>query len=223
MCGIIICEDREKLKKKLKQQESRGLHSLGLVFYKNNTLQTFKTLWTLQEYFEVIDQNDFENLLFLHHRQATIWEVNITNAHPFIGKKYVLFQNGTSKMFHDMYEKRYKKPVDSWNLLEYLEEHTFKITDIPKCLQDFTSQTGETFWIVYVNDGEHHLLYTDWAAPSYFEREGNRFLWFANFCDSWNYGFKQKGYMIFKKCWEIVEQSFQHLNTDVFVYQNILK
>jgi hypothetical protein len=78
---------------------------------------------------------------------------------------------------------RYKKQVDSWNLLEYLEEHANTLEEIPELIQKLTQSTGDSFGIVYVTDSKNHLLYLDGARPSYFQIQENKLEGFANFCD----------------------------------------
>ncbi len=219
MCGIIIHKNKEKIKQKLVQQVSRWLDSLWWVKFLNREVQTFKTLWSLEHYLEEIEKQDFEELLFVHHRDASIWKVNRENAHPFVGKKFILFQNWTAKRFHFQYFLRYKKQVDSWNLLEYLEEHAQNIEEIPSLIQKLTHETWDVFGIVYVSDSQKNLLYLDWARPSHFSFQENKLEWFANFCDEWDYGFVHQWHILFRHCWEIIETNISEFNKEKFIYK----
>lgn len=216
MCGIIIFKEKQKIKQKLLQQVERGLDSLGWVKFLNGEVQTFKTLWTIEHYLDEIEKQDFQELLPLHHRDASVGKVCLENAHPFVGKKFILFQNGTAKNFHFQYFLRYKKQVDSWNLLEYLEEHANTLEEIPELIQKLTQTTGDSFGIVYVTDSKNHLLYLDGARPSYFHIQENKLEGFANFCDEWNYGFTHIWHIIFRHCGEIVQTNISEFNREKF-------
>lgn len=215
MCGIIICDCKQKAKIKLQQQVKRWLDSFGVIFFQQNTLQTFKQVGTLQDYLDSLEKHDFQDLFCIHHRDATIGEVNYENAHPFIGKKFTLCHNGMVKKFHELYVWKYQKSVDSWNMLEYLEEYAQTIEQIPERLQQLTEQTWEKIWIVFVTDGEKNLIYTDGAKPSYFEIEANILRKFANFWDEKESWFFHDGYVIFDKKWSIFLSTLSHINTHV--------
>lgn len=217
MCGIIIYKEKEKIKQKLVQQVSRWLDSLWGVKKMNSEIGIFKTLWNIDSYLSEIETQIFEDLLAVHHRDASVWKVNLENAHPFVGEKFILFQNGTAKRFHAKFFLRYKKQVDSWNLLEYLEEHAKNLEEIPELIQKLTHETGDVFWIVYVTDRNKNLLYLDGARPSYIDIKNQKLEWFANFCDEGNYWYTHKWHIFFHHCWEIIDTNISEFNREKFI------
>lgn len=160
-------------------------------------------------------------MIIMHHRYATVGEVNIQNAHPFEWKHFYLMQNGTAKAFHNKYKTTHWQDVDSHNLLLYIESKTSSIEEVPEVLKEISEEVKESLGniIIVERDTWTILFYTDWARESYIEFKGSKKLkQILNYSPTEKKWFSNKGYLICRFDFSIIKNTFQleKVNKDKF-------
>lgn len=217
MCWIAIAPAKE-LKKYLLNQQDRWLDSLWFIYNWFIHKAVFKTYKEYKTY--LFKQTLWEWLALMHHRKATIWSINIENAHPFQWKHFYLMQNGTAKVFHTAHKEEHWKDVDTANLLAYIENKTSKLIEVPKILEDLTSKfLSDDFWNIIIKHNSRVLFYSDGTRDSYIniDKENNKILSISNYKLEETKWFKNKWYIIFNlNDWIIEENTFENINQTAF-------
>lgn len=166
MCWIAYCKVKD-LYKNLSNQKNRWLDSLWIVDFKNKQiLWTIKSSESLYEYYikDIFEWEDENNMVFMHHRKASVWWVTMDNIHPFVGNKFILSQNGTSKVFMEKYWLVYWKETDSETLLAYLED---KCNTLEECITELDKITYDIVWTITIHHKSKTLFYSDWTRWTY--------------------------------------------------------
>ena len=164
MCWIWIVP-KNMLCDLIENQVDRWLHSMWILDFQKKTLFTWvkHTIWWYQEFIEESVDEDSLDLCLMHHRKASIGRLSLDNAHPFIWKKFILAQNGTSKEFFDEVWKDYGKETDSETLLMYLEDMCDSLDDCIDALDEIDS----VLWIIMIVHKDKILIYSDSCRWSY--------------------------------------------------------
>lgn len=214
MCWIMITRFKN-VSKTLEAQQERWLHSLWLINLTHRTV--YKCVRAkVEEYQEYL--NDIEEktgLVICHHRNASVWKINMDNCHPFYDKKYALMQNWTSKAFYAKHKDTYKKDTDSETLFRYLRENTTNLQEAVKELDAIT----DNLWIIILVDIEAKqvLIYADWSRESWIKIQNGYMKEYSNFepwKDRW---YKNIWYIIIDFEWKVIEKKFEEkLNTEDF-------
>jgi hypothetical protein len=223
MCWIAITK-YEDLAETLERQNDRGLDSIWIINKKNIQKATKEDLdWYLDFIKNKVEKVDWLNIL--HHRKATVWAINIDNAHPFIWDKFILIQNWTIKSFNNSQKDTYWAEVDSHNLLHLIEENAETINEIPIIMEAFKEEYKDSYWIVIVLDYIWNILFiSDWARESYIDIKDNKINFIWNYSKDLAWWYINKWYLIFNFDWDIIENWFkEELNKELFtkpvVYQ----
>lgn len=215
MCWIAIVSNNTKVKSILSQQKDRWLDSVGII----NKDCIYQVIRDDLDWYNKYIEDEVKNaswLTIVHHRRATIGGVNIKNTHPFIGEKFVLVQNGTSRKFH--YQTEYNNEVDSNNLLHFIEENAKTIDEIPAVLDLFTEEYKDIFGILIICDMLWNCIFiSDWERESYIKIKWNKVKQITNYRgeDRW---YKNVWYIIFNlETSEIIEKYFtKKINSELF-------
>lgn len=212
MCWIWIAV-WTRLGEILKSQKDRWYDSIWVTNWKHILKRVFKEF---DDYLKLLDEADWSDKLFLmHHRKATIWDINLNNAHPFKGKYFTLMQNWTSRTFYIRYKMHYRKETDSENLLCYIERATKKIEDIPSILEKLSKKIDDKFWNIIVTDGKKILFYTDGARESYVNIKWEKVVEITNY-KNWLYWYNNNWFIIFDYSWNIFSMDMKDINTKYF-------
>ena len=215
MCWIIITPNKDEIKNHLKYQEDRWLDSIWIINKENIHRAVKANIEWYNSYIDNIDNID-NSLYLIHHRKATVWDINLDNCHPFMGKNFILIQNGTVKDFHK--ETGFDMEVDSHNLLLYIEKHTKSIKNIPNVLKGFKEKYKEDFGILILADYKWNIIFiSDWWRESYIEIEDNKIQLIRNYKRLIKEWYKNIWYIIFDFQWNLIKQEFEkELNTEDF-------
>lgn len=169
MCWIALIP-KSKLYDTLKNQKTRWLDSIWIIDFQTNWLHTAYDTSTreidqLIYYKQFINSvaKEWEELCFMHHRKASIWNITLDNAHPFVWDKFILAQNWTSKSFMDDYWLVYWKETDSETILAYLEE---MCNTLEECI-DILDEIDAPLWIIFLFHKGRTLIYSDSCRGSY--------------------------------------------------------
>lgn len=158
-------------------------------------------------------------MLIMHHRYATVGDVNIYNAHPFEGKHFYLMQNGTAKAFHNKYKTTHWQDVDSHNLLLYIESKTTSIYEVPEVLKEISAEVKESLGNIIIVERNTWIIlfYTDWARESYIEFKDNKLKQVLNYSPTEKKWFSNKGYLICRFDFSIIKNTFDNeVNKEIF-------
>lgn len=206
MCWIIITTNKEDIKEHLKYQEDRWLDSLWII-NKECIYRSVKA--KIEWYNEIIDKmKDVKWIHLIHHRKASIWDINLNNAHPFMWKKFILIQNWTMKDFHK--ETDFEEDVDSHNLLLYIEKNAKNIKWVPKAFDKFKEEFKEEFGIVILADYKWNIIFiTDGGRESYIDIEEDKIKLIRNYRIWEKEWYKNKWYIIFDFEWNIISKEFE--------------
>lgn len=218
MCWIIITPNKNDIKTHLDYQNDRWLDSIWIINKKN----IYKAVKANKEWYNhYIDNIDNINWLYLiHHRKASIWDINLNNTHPFLWKHFIIIQNGTMKKFHK--ESNFNKDVDSHNLLLYIEKNTKSIYNIPKVLKKFKENFKDDYWILVLADYKWNIIFiSDWGRESYIKIEENKIALIRNYKEEKQEWYKNIWYIIFNFDWVIEKQKFElEINSKEFKEKN---
>lgn len=215
MCWIII-STKPSLSWILSHQKDRGLDSVWVLSSENMYKATKEGLDWYNNFIDRIE--DDRKLYILHHRKATIWEINIDNAHPFIWAKYTLVQNWTVRLFNVSGKEDYGQDVDSHNLLHLIEDFSNTLEEVPKVMKQFKKVYKDEFGIVILVDKDWRILFiSDGARESYIETFEWKVLSISNY-ETWTiYWYKNSWYILFEFDWTILSSKFEtELNTTPF-------
>lgn len=209
MCWIIVAP-KEKLEKILSSQSDRWLDSVWILnssdYYHKIVKKDLK--WYTNYINSSLEEVDW--LYILHHRKATIWTINLDNAHPFIWTKFALVQNWTAKDFHKAVWETYKQEVDSHNLLKYIEEKAETIFDIPKVMETFKEEFKDDFWILIITDRNWYILFiSDWERESDINIKDDKVISISNYRKWEKEWYKNTWYIVFEYNWTILAQNFK--------------
>lgn len=230
MCWIAVTR-KENILKTLYAQKDRGLDSVWFIDWQNIKKIIYKTYQEYRTWFKKkINPKLSNNLIVLHHRKATIWDVNIQNAHPFIWKKFAIVQNWTSKVFHEAYKDVYKWETDTEKLLHYIETRADFLEEVPEVISSLSKAISDEFWnIILVDYYGRYLFYTDWVRESYididsekgilnniFSYEPNTNKWYEH---NWYILFNNLGQIAIDTIWEKNKIKFYSYSNN-YVYTN---
>ena len=167
MCWIWLVKKKD-LFPTLENQRARGLDWIWIIDIKKKELyRTYKGsyLWCYESYIkEKFNPDINENAMhFIHHRAASVWEVSLWNTHPFVGKKFLLAQNWTSKDLYKTYWDAYWKETDTETLLCLLED---MCDTLDECI-DYLDTLECTLWIIFIFKDDEVLIYADSCRWSY--------------------------------------------------------
>lgn len=141
----------------LENQKDRWLHSIS-IFDCDSWNIYYAHLDLLSQYQKFIKEEvKITGRYFMHHRKASVGEVNLDNQHPFVWKKFLISQNGTSKEFYEQHKKEFPSDVDTWTLLQYLEK---KCNTLEECVTEL-DLIDDIIWVVFVHTKDRTLIYSD--------------------------------------------------------------
>lgn len=169
-------------------------------------------------------QSDSNTLVLLHHRKASIWDINIPNTHPFFASHFYLMQNWTAKTFFAEHKaKFYWKETDSETLLGYIETQTQELEQVPKVLEELEENTFDNFGNIIMMDRWWFILfYSDWHRESYIDIEKNeeqkidRVKRITSYEPNTNKGYENKGWLIMDREWNVLINTFEKINEKAF-------
>jgi len=218
MCGICI-STKDKLRETLLNQTDRGLDSLWILNIKKyHKIIKDNYKWYKKFIKKVIKD---EGLTIMHHRKASIWDVNVKNAHPFKWNQFYLMQNWTIRKFYNKYSYLYKKETDSENLLSYIEENVSSLDKVPVLLKSLSSELHEDMGIIILVDykTKQILFYTDWSRESYIDidEKNNKIRGIFNYKPWTAYWYENVGYIILDFEFNIIENTFTNLNKEIYI------
>jgi len=219
MCGIALVP-KKNLCDTLENQKVRWLDSLWIIdFQSHSLLTTYKESLAWYQYYIESEIEPNEELCFMHHRKASIGAVKLDNAHPFIGKKFILAQNGTSKEFFTDYWETYWKETDSETILMYLEEMCNTLEECITMLDEIDCP----IWIIFLFHKGRTLIYSDSCRWSYINIEDTTELidWeekiikstlksFTNLKDDSIYEYRNWFYMILDSISEVIDTEWNY-------------
>lgn len=214
----------------LKKIEERGIDSLGILSLEQNKRKVMKCMPSVPQS-QLNDKllNDYKNKIeeissacLIHLRKASIGDKTLRNAHPYIGEKFILSQNGTSRDLHSFFKEKAALEnfeinkyweSDSAALLSYIEERGIKtLEDIVNLL----NLIKDDLWIIFVYDKEEGtaLIYSDAERELYVQIEDNKLIRAENYKNEEEKNFYYDWYIIFnfetsviiKKEWEIIKR-----------------
>lgn len=141
----------------LENQKDRWLHSIS-IFDCNTWNIYYAHLDLLSEYKNFIKKEvTITGRYFMHHRKASVGDVNLDNQHPFVWKKFLISQNGTSKEFYEKHKKEFPSDVDTWTLLQYLEANC---DTLEECITEL-DLIDDIVWTVFIHTKDKTLIYSD--------------------------------------------------------------
>ena len=156
-----------------------------------------------------LDDSDF---ILLHHRKSTYGSTNLSNVHPFVGEKFVLLQNGSSKAIHNWWKIEFigeTDKTDSYYILKYLEKHNAtSLNEAQELLNQIAGTSWEDLGVIVLVDKQTNqiLFYMDWARSLYIELENETKV---NYISSLKQGvyteYFNEGYLIIDFEWNIIE------------------
>lgn len=175
MCWIAFGK-AEAVKTIFQQQQIRGLDSIGMITFegRNHSMTVWPETPTgtvaIATYLSYIDQHveqhNVQNNVLFHHRKGSIWTGGLVNAHPYMGKKFYIMQNGTSK---DMriwgnIELIDSDKSDTYCLLQYLERHCKTLKQVHELLSRVPWVVGTIFVADFTGE---ILFFSDKMRESY--------------------------------------------------------
>jgi len=222
MCWISITK-KSKVRETLLNQKDRGLDSVWIITM-NGT--NWKVANNYRGYKKFIKReiwwghNPKDGIAILHHRKASIGAINIKNAHPFNGRYFQLMQNGTSQVFYNTHKLQYKKDTDSETLLNYIEDRTSNIAEVPSILEQLSSRIKEDFGVIILVDklSGQILFYTDGARETYLDLdlENNKVNWLYNYEPWKKEWWDNRWWLLMDFSFNLLENTFEKINEDTF-------
>jgi len=118
VCGIIgFVKNKnyeENLRGILQIQEHRGTDSYGAVFWYGNkgykAIKELKKEKFLQKFDKIAKSN--YKFVIVHHRWASIGNVNLKLAHPITKKDVAIIHNGTKKSLYELYKNKLQSDTE---------------------------------------------------------------------------------------------------------------
>jgi hypothetical protein len=218
MCWIAITT-KDKLRETLLNQKDRWLDSLGVISKEWTHRIVRQNYKGYKKYIRNVIKD--EGLLIMHHRKATIWAVTPENAHPFQGKYFQLMQNWTAQTFYNWHKSKYWKETDTETLLNYIEDRTVVLEEIPDILKQISERLKEDLWIIIVVDNKRKqfLFYADWARETYIDIDNIhlKINGIYNYEPTKDRGFENVWYMVLDFDFNIIENKFEELNSKTFM------
>jgi len=215
VCGIAIA-NWEELRKILWEQKDRGLDSVWII----NNWSIFRvTASTYRQYKKYLFKKSFKGLTIMHNRKATIWDVNLKNAHPFQWKRFLLAQNGTCRYFHIAHKSTYNQEVDTYNLLLHLEDECNSLEECKIELDRLVNMyMWDDFWNIIIVDRDRILFYSDWFRESFINinKEENKIISITNYEPWEKEWYKNVWYLIMDREWIILTNWFKKINTHCY-------
>lgn len=223
MCGIAICKYSEA-RNAFNRQIDRGTDSLWIVTNERIKRVT-GDLKTYNEWFDECDAEiDSNELVLFHHRAASVGKVNIDNAHPFMGKKFILFQNWTSRKVFSQFKTDYNEEVDSKVILWIIEDFADTIEEVPNVIDLLKEETNDTVGILIIQDfSGKTLLYTDWARESDIKIKDWKLKSVYNYAPWKKSWYRNNWWLLFNQNnWKIIEKHFEKMNTIPFAKPKVV-
>ncbi len=242
MCSILYTtENRDyfNLKKLILKQIKRGEHSLWIAGkdarIKWDTQKTIKAVVHEQGATAAIDyikkyndeMNKSDSGILIHLRKPSVWDNDISNAHPIkIDKQYLIVQNGTCKLISSFGKVAYKDYDDNRADTYYLGRHLVDSMSKGNLLQALSAlkrlSEYSTVGIVFLIDFKKGtvLMYTDWARDCYLEYTDTHVWLISNYPPhESDYEFKATGHILFKlHDWKIVNKNISIIKTKKVTY-----
>ncbi len=223
MCWIAFVK-KESMLTTLWNQQDRWLDSFWIVtewgqWYKliRPDFKSYRK-WIKKWLKPKLQNNSF---VMLHHRKATIGEVKIENAHPFVWRKFTLMQNWSARNFHKIYEKNVWE-TDTEKLLNYIETRADSLEEIPEVMRKLKEYTKDTFGNLLIRDRnkrvmlhcdgdrEIHIQYTD---------ETETQIEYLSSYEAWKKAWKFIiGYLLFNFKWEVIEKNYEDKPKTTYTY-----
>jgi hypothetical protein len=217
MCWIIISKYKDLINI-FENQNDRWLDSVGLLTRESK----YKTIQSdFNQYIDYINSLALspKEWMIFHHREATIWEINIRNAHPFSWNKFNLVQNWTSRIIFEKYKDKYNAEVDSEAILKWLEANCENLKEIPLKLEELKKESNDKIWtLIIVSNGEI-LFYSDWKSESYVKldkKNSKKVDYISNYRVWEKRGYVNIGYCILDFDLNILEWNFSAKNLASF-------
>lgn len=166
MCGIAFWTPKKVLEI-FNNQTERGLDAVGIIENKTKKgvyrltpvdplIGTTKEIYTktLTDYFKI---NKIKTNILLHHRKASMWGKTGDNAHPQLGKKFKVMQNGTSKRMRTWWdiELIHHDKSDTYCFLQYIERHCKNLWEVALLI----SIVPWTIGTIFVTDNKGQILF----------------------------------------------------------------
>ncbi len=177
MCWLAFGK-ADKVKDIFEKQSIRGLDSIGMITFewRNHSMtvgpETPTGTVSLETYIKYIDnhitEHNVQNNVLFHHRKGSIGTGGLNNAHPYMGKKFYLMQNGTSKDMRTWgdIELIDNTKSDTYCFLQYLERHCKTLEQVASLL----TICPWTIGCLFVADFQGRILfYTDKLRESFIE------------------------------------------------------
>jgi hypothetical protein len=201
LCGIYF-GSKQKAFEIYELQEERGTDSLGVATSKGTRKIADPGFRFREDVYKDFLKNTKakkEENIIMHHRKATVGKASKENAHPFVGKRFTIFQNGTNKSVISLakffnYEDR---ETDTETMLTIIEQKAKDLEGAVEILDGFARMGVVGIVFLVDNKTKKILLYSDTARCLYIVKKENKIVSITNFGPKKEDYYFGLGYLIF--------------------------